>query len=126
MYCLQYRNPWDGVRIGRLLEDMDSLAGFVAFDHADDGDPATRPPLLVTATVEAIRVRGTEFSLAKDMKASPELRLALGWAPGPRAARTHDSQAPQLPPEAAVCWSARPCCPQAPERRRPCVFCWRR
>lgn len=30
---MQYRNPWGAVRIGRLLEDLDSLAGNVAFRH---------------------------------------------------------------------------------------------
>ena len=30
---LQYRNPWGDARIGRILEDLDSLAGYVAFDH---------------------------------------------------------------------------------------------
>lgn len=30
---VQYRNPWKEARIGRILEDLDSLAGFVAFDH---------------------------------------------------------------------------------------------
>lgn len=30
---MQYRNPWDEVRLGRLLEDLDSLAGFIAFNH---------------------------------------------------------------------------------------------
>lgn len=30
---LQYRNPWGHARIGRLLEDLDSLAGNVAFLH---------------------------------------------------------------------------------------------
>lgn len=34
-----YRNPWDRVRVGRLLEDLDSLAGNIAFAHCDDGDP---------------------------------------------------------------------------------------
>jgi hypothetical protein len=28
-----YRNPWNAVRVGRLMEDMDSLAGVVAYDH---------------------------------------------------------------------------------------------
>lgn len=28
-----YRNPWGEARIGRLLEDLDSLAGYVAFAH---------------------------------------------------------------------------------------------
>jgi hypothetical protein len=30
---LQYRNPWGFLRIGRLLEDLDSLAGSIAFQH---------------------------------------------------------------------------------------------
>jgi hypothetical protein len=29
----QYRNPWGFVRIGRILEDLDSLAGTIAFSH---------------------------------------------------------------------------------------------
>lgn len=29
----QYRNPWGAVRIGKLLEDLDSLAGNVAYLH---------------------------------------------------------------------------------------------
>ena len=28
-----YRNPWDRVRIGKLLEDLDSMAGTVAYKH---------------------------------------------------------------------------------------------
>jgi acyl-coenzyme A thioesterase 9 len=30
---LQYKNPWGYVRIGRVLEDLDSLAGSIAFAH---------------------------------------------------------------------------------------------
>lgn len=33
MLCLQYRNPWGYLRIARLLEDLDSLAGSIAFQH---------------------------------------------------------------------------------------------
>lgn len=114
-----YRNPWGEARIGRILEDLDSLAGYVGFEHwwvpaatstqrartvppsagwltatfqprscsspsahplpprrpprpprSDDGDPATRPPLLVTASVEAIQLRGSSISLDEDMEAS--------------------------------------------------------
>ncbi|PSC69493.1 Acyl-coenzyme A thioesterase mitochondrial [Micractinium conductrix] len=65
-----YRNPWGAVRIGRVLEDLDSLAGLVAFDHCDDGDPSTRPPLLVTATVEAIELRTSHLTLDQDMQLS--------------------------------------------------------
>ena len=53
---VQYRNPWNRVRVGRLLEDMDSLAGYVAFLHCDDGDGGRLPPLLVTAAVERIAI----------------------------------------------------------------------
>lgn len=27
----QYRNPWNGIRMGKLLEDLDALAGTIAF-----------------------------------------------------------------------------------------------
>ncbi len=40
----------------KFLEDLDALAGNVAFWHADDGLPATSPLALVTASVEEIRV----------------------------------------------------------------------
>lgn len=46
-----YRNPWGAVRHGRLLEDLDSLAGNIAFDHFSSG-PGTPPPSLVTASVD--------------------------------------------------------------------------
>lgn len=51
-----YRSPWNYVRIGKLLEDLDSMAGNVSFAHTDDGDARTLPPLLVTANVERIRL----------------------------------------------------------------------
>jgi acyl-coenzyme A thioesterase 9 len=35
---------------------MDSMAGYIAFLHCDDGDPSTLPPLLVTAAVERIEI----------------------------------------------------------------------
>ena len=52
-----YVNPFGGVRVGRLLEDLDSLAGSVALSHVDAEGEGTRPPLLVTASVDAIRLR---------------------------------------------------------------------
>ncbi|GLC67776.1 hypothetical protein PLESTF_000606200 [Pleodorina starrii] len=48
------RNPWGHLRLGRLLEDLDSLAGNVAFEHCHTG---RGPPLLVTASVDEIAVR---------------------------------------------------------------------
>lgn len=65
-----FRNPWGGVRIGLLLEDLDSMAGFTAYPHADDSNPNTRPPVLVTATVETINVSSRPLQLDKDMKLS--------------------------------------------------------
>ena len=50
-----YATPWNTARIGRVLEDMDSLAGNVVFTHIDDNDPATRPPNAVTASADNIR-----------------------------------------------------------------------
>ncbi|EFN56026.1 hypothetical protein CHLNCDRAFT_145454 [Chlorella variabilis] len=70
-----YKNPWNTVRIARVLEDLDSLAGFVAYEHCDDGDPATRPPLLVTATVEAIQLSSSQLSLQHDMA----MRGRVAW-----------------------------------------------
>ncbi|KAL6772161.1 CGLD2 [Auxenochlorella protothecoides x Auxenochlorella symbiontica] len=66
----QYRNPWDEVRLGRLLEDLDSLAGFIAFNHCKVDDPAARPPLCVTAAVEAIELRTKRIDLTEDMQMS--------------------------------------------------------
>ncbi|KDD73141.1 hypothetical protein H632_c2492p0 [Helicosporidium sp. ATCC 50920] len=51
-----YRGPWGGVRLGRILEDLDSLAGYVAWTHCSDGDARTRAPVCVTAAVEAMEL----------------------------------------------------------------------
>ncbi|KAL5583544.1 hypothetical protein UlMin_015986 [Ulmus minor] len=48
----QYRNPWNEIRIGKLLEDLDALAGTIAFKHCCNDDGTTRPLLLVTASVD--------------------------------------------------------------------------
>ena len=31
--CMQYRNPWGHIRIGCVLEDLDSMAGNIAWEH---------------------------------------------------------------------------------------------
>ena len=51
----EYRNPWGNVRVGRLLEDLDALAGTVAFEHCLA--PGEQPLLLVTASVDRIVYR---------------------------------------------------------------------
>lgn len=48
----QYRDPWRGVRIGKLLEDLDALAGTISVKHCSDDESTTRPLLLVTASVD--------------------------------------------------------------------------
>ncbi|KAI7836532.1 hypothetical protein COHA_009597 [Chlorella ohadii] len=63
-----YRSPWEEVRIGRILEDLDSLAGYVAFDHSEMEGETTRPPLCVTASVETIELYSSSLNLRQDMK----------------------------------------------------------
>lgn len=63
----QYASPWGTMRYGKLLEDLDALAGNVAFKHANDDDPLTRLPVLVTASVDRIRLRpGVSIPLNKN------------------------------------------------------------
>lgn len=52
-----YRNPWNYCRFGRILEDLDSMAGTIAHKHCLDSDKRTRPLLLVTASVDKISIR---------------------------------------------------------------------
>jgi len=42
--CQSYENPWGFFRKGKLLEDMDALAGNIAFKHCEKDD---KVPLLV-------------------------------------------------------------------------------
>ncbi|KAM0957649.1 hypothetical protein ACFX2A_026281 [Malus domestica] len=39
----QYRDPWNEVRIGKLLEDLDALARAITVKHCCDDDGTTRP-----------------------------------------------------------------------------------
>ncbi|XP_054811847.1 acyl-coenzyme A thioesterase 4, mitochondrial-like isoform X2 [Prosopis cineraria] len=48
----QYRNPWNQIRMGKLVEDLDALAGTIAFKHSCNEDGTTRPLILVTASVD--------------------------------------------------------------------------
>ena len=50
-----YRNPWGNVRAGRLLEDLDALAGTIAYQHCYT--PGEMDLLLVTASVDRIVYR---------------------------------------------------------------------
>ncbi|CAN4096933.1 unnamed protein product [Withania somnifera] len=53
----QYRNPWNGIRIGKLLEDLDALAGTISFKHCSSYDGTTRPLILVTASVDKMLLK---------------------------------------------------------------------
>jgi len=46
-----YRNPYGEMRFGKILEDLDALAGNIAFNHVEGN------PLIVTAGVDRIRLR---------------------------------------------------------------------
>ena len=59
-----------------MLEDMDALAGSVAYLHVDDGDPETAPPILVTASMERLEVRDDTLALDEDYN----LVGSLVWA----------------------------------------------
>ena len=50
--------------------------GNIAFNHCDDSNPQTIPPLLVTASVDRIHMDGDRPSLDSDMV----LRGAVSWA----------------------------------------------
>lgn len=49
-----YRNPFGHLRFGKVLEDLDALAGNIAFSHVQDPEVN-----IVTASVDRIRLSGT-------------------------------------------------------------------
>ncbi|XP_021752201.1 acyl-coenzyme A thioesterase 9, mitochondrial-like [Chenopodium quinoa] len=53
----QYRNPWNEIRMGKLLEDLDALAGTISYKHCSNPGGMTRPILLVTASVDKILLK---------------------------------------------------------------------
>ncbi|KAL3517908.1 hypothetical protein ACH5RR_020497 [Cinchona calisaya] len=65
----QYRDPWNEVRIGKLLEDLDALAGTISVKHCTDDDSTTRPLLLVTASVD-------KMVLKKPISVDVDLKMA--------------------------------------------------
>jgi acyl-coenzyme A thioesterase 9 len=63
-----YRNPWGKMRIGRLLEDLDALAGNIAFYHVRQHDENGQyvHPLIVTASVDRIQLRKPSPDVTQD------------------------------------------------------------
>lgn len=51
----KYRNPWGFLRVGRLLEDLDALAGTIAFEHCRSTNPLDEDLHIVTASVDRIK-----------------------------------------------------------------------
>eukprot|EP00429_Kryptoperidinium_foliaceum_P016895 CAMPEP_0176037844 /NCGR_PEP_ID=MMETSP0120_2-20121206/18751_1 /TAXON_ID=160619 /ORGANISM="Kryptoperidinium foliaceum, Strain CCMP 1326" /LENGTH=433 /DNA_ID=CAMNT_0017371235 /DNA_START=29 /DNA_END=1330 /DNA_ORIENTATION=- len=51
----KYRNPWGHVRPGRLFEDLDALAGTIAFEHCRGTNPQEKNLHIVTASVDRIK-----------------------------------------------------------------------
>lgn len=63
----QYRDAWNEVRIGKLLEDLDALAGTISVKHCSDDDSTTRPLLIVTASVDKMVLK-KPISVDLDLK----------------------------------------------------------
>ncbi|CAI9271251.1 unnamed protein product [Lactuca saligna] len=53
----QYRNPWNGIRAGKLLEDLDALAGTISFKHCFNNAGMADSLLLVTASVDKMVIK---------------------------------------------------------------------
>lgn len=75
-----YINPWNEIRFGKILEDLDALAGNIAFNHVEG------TPLIVTAGVDRIRLRrrpqiGSDQHLSGKVtwvgRASMEIRMQI-------------------------------------------------
>lgn len=62
----RYENMFGGVRVGKLLEDIDAFAARVAYKHCDGFNPA-RPLTVVTASVDKLRYALT-FDARKSIK----------------------------------------------------------
>ncbi|KAI9101336.1 HotDog domain-containing protein [Phlyctochytrium arcticum] len=50
----EYINVHGGIRIGKIFEDLDALAGSIAYMHCDDSKADTVPLTIVTASVDRI------------------------------------------------------------------------
>lgn len=55
-------------RFGKILEDLDALAGSIAYEHCEDDNASTRPMTIVTASVDHI-------ILQRPLRADRDMRL---------------------------------------------------
>ena len=64
-----YVNSFGGLRLGKLLEDLDATSGAIAYKHCDDRDHRTLPLAIVTASVDRIDLLNP-LEIDRDMKLS--------------------------------------------------------
>ncbi|KAG0286540.1 hypothetical protein BGZ97_007387 [Linnemannia gamsii] len=50
----EYINVGGSLRHGKIMEDLDALAGAISYKHTDDGKPDSSPLTIVTASVDRI------------------------------------------------------------------------
>ncbi|KAK3829219.1 MAG: acyl-CoA thioester hydrolase [Benniella sp.] len=50
----EYVNFSGSIRLGKVLEDLDAMAGAISYKHCDDGKPDSTPLTIVTASVDRI------------------------------------------------------------------------
>ncbi|KAJ1797849.1 hypothetical protein LPJ59_002876 [Coemansia sp. RSA 2399] len=55
----EYINFYGDIRLGKVLEDLDRLAGAVAYKHASDANGDLAPIIFVTAAVDRIDLKAT-------------------------------------------------------------------
>ncbi|KAJ1665033.1 hypothetical protein EV178_003599 [Coemansia sp. RSA 1646] len=55
----EYINYYGDIRLGKVLEDLDRLAGAVAYKHASDSNGDLAPIIFVTAAVDRIDLKAT-------------------------------------------------------------------
>ncbi|KAJ2753848.1 hypothetical protein IWQ56_006567, partial [Coemansia nantahalensis] len=53
----EYINSYGDIRLGKVLEDLDRLAGGVAYKHASDANGDLAPSVFVTASVDRIDLK---------------------------------------------------------------------
>jgi acyl-coenzyme A thioesterase 9 len=61
-----YNDASGNILIGKLFEDLDALAGNIAFKHCDDNSPTSQAPNLVTVSVDKI-VQSVPLSSKNDL-----------------------------------------------------------
>ena len=71
----KYSNPWGHVRVGRMLEDLDALAGTIAFAHCSSpSDRLCESLHLVTASVDRVK-----YMHRADTRDDIRLSGRVGW-----------------------------------------------